>query len=119
MPVLARTLEASGLSTVLVTMMPYWAEKIGVPRTLAVEFPFGQTLGGAGNVAQQRRVLEAALRVLATADTPGAIVHADEEWPEATKTAVKAWQPPEPSPIIAELAPQFRQMLREHRRQKK
>lgn len=30
MPVLARTLEATGLSTILVTPMPFWAEKIGV-----------------------------------------------------------------------------------------
>lgn len=119
MPVLARTLEAAGLSTVLVTMMPYWAEKSGVPRALAVEFPFGQTLGQAGNAAQQKRVLEGALQVLETADSPGAIVHADEEWPESTKTAVKAWQPADPSPIIAELAPRFRQMLREHRRKNK
>ena len=41
MPVLACTLEAAGLSTILVTMMPSWAELVGAPRTLAVEFPFG------------------------------------------------------------------------------
>ena len=34
MPVLARVIEAAGISTVLVTMMPYWSEKVGVPRTL-------------------------------------------------------------------------------------
>ena len=66
MPVLARTLEAHGLSTILVTNMPFWAEKIGVPRTLAVEFPFGHMLGQPGDVAVQRRVILQALDVLWT-----------------------------------------------------
>ncbi|MCA9969034.1 MAG: hypothetical protein KC425_02405 [Anaerolineales bacterium] len=115
MPVLARTLEAHGLSTVLVTMMPYWAEKIGVPRTLAVEFPFGQTLGRAGDAAQQRRVIAQALRVLETAETPGSIVHSDEVWPEPAGEAMRQWQPAAPSPIIAELAPKIKEMLRGRR----
>ena len=53
---LARTLETAGLATIMVTNMPFWAEKVGVPRTLAVEFPFGHTLGQPHNVAQQMRV---------------------------------------------------------------
>ena len=118
MPVLARTLEAHGLPTVLVTMMPFWAEKIGAPRALAVEFPFGHPLGQPHNVAQQMGVLAEALAVLATAVVPGAIVHSDAVWPEPVEDAIKAWQPPEPSPIIAHLAPQFRQMLRDRRQQK-
>ena len=116
MPVLARDLEAAGFSTILVTMMPYWAEKMGVPRTLAVEFPFGQTLGQPGNVAQQMRVIREALAVLETAVSPNTIIHAPERWPVAQKEAYKAWQPPEPSPIIAELAPQFRDMLRQNKK---
>jgi hypothetical protein len=111
-PVLARTLEAAGLSTVLVTMMPYWAEKVGVPRTLAVEHPFGQTIGQPGDVAGQRRVVAQALAVLATAVAPGTIVHSPEVWPVQQKEAYKAWQPAEPAPIIAELAPRLRDMLR-------
>ena len=118
---LARTLEAAGFSTILVTMMPYWAEKIGVPRTLAVEFPFGQTLGQPGNSDQQMRVIRQALGMLdpstsSGAVSPGTIIHSDEVWPIDQKEAYKAWQPPEPSPIIAELAPQFRDMLRQNRK---
>ena len=81
MPVLARTLEATGLSTVLVTPMLFWAEKIGVPRTLAVEFPFGHTLGGPHEVAQQMRVIRQALEVLETSGAPGTVVHSPETWP--------------------------------------
>ena len=114
-PVLARAFEAAGISTVLVTMMPYWAEKTGTPRTLGVEFPFGQTLGQPHNVAQQQRVIAAALNLLATARETGTIAHLDEQWPIEQKTAYKAWQPSEPSPIIAHLAPRIREMMRQSR----
>lgn len=112
-PVLARAIEAAGIATVLVTMMPYWAEKTGTPRTLAVEFPFGQTLGQAHDVAQQMRVIDAALGLIETAVSPGTITHLDETWPIDQKTAYKAWQPSEPSPIIAHLAPRFREIMRQ------
>ena len=119
MPVLARTLEAANLSTVLVTMMPYWSEKVGVPRTLAVEFPFGHTLGAPHNVPQQKRVILEALNVLAEATEPGRTVHSGESWDESIEDAIQSWQPKEPSPIIAELTPKFRDMMRQHRAEKK
>lgn len=116
MPVLARTLEAAGLSTILITMMPIWAETIGVPRTLAVEFPFGHTLGAPGDKDQQRRVLSLALNTLERAKQPGHIEFSPENWPEPLEQAIRSWQPAEPSPIIAELAPKFKEMLRAQRR---
>ena len=118
MPVLARALESAGMSTILVSMMPYWAEKVGTPRTLAVEFPFGHTLGAAHNVMQQMGVIEQALQVLEEADTAGTIVHSQETWPIPAKEAFKAWQPKEPSPIIGTMAPHLRQMIREHRQRR-
>ena len=116
MPVLARTLEQAGLSTILVTTMPYWAERVGVPRTLAVEFPFGHTLGQPHDAAQQMRVIQAALGVLESEQSPGKIVHSREIWPTSEAEAIKAWQPEKPSPIIDHLAPRFREMLRERRK---
>lgn len=118
MPVLARTLEAAGLSTILVTMMPFWAEKIGVPRTLAVEFPFGHTLGQPHDAAQQTRVIRQALAVLETAEAPGTIVHSPETWPVPRREASKDWQPEEPSPIIQMMAPRFRELVRQRRQRK-
>ncbi len=115
---LARTLEEAGLSTVMVTTMPYWAEKVGVPRTLGIEFPFGHTLGRPNDPEGQMRVIGEALTVLETADEPGSIVHSEETWPEPQKEAIKCWQPAEPSPIIDELAPRFRDMLRQRRKPK-
>ena len=116
MPVLARTLEEAGLSTILITMMPYWAEVVGVPRTLGVEFPFGHPLGAAGDTSQQLRVLTQALDLLRHAEHPGTIWHSEETWPEPVEAAIQVWQPLEPSPIIAELKPKFRDLLRARRK---
>lgn len=118
MPVLARTLEAAGLSTILVTNMPFWAEKVGVPRTLAVEFPFGHTLGRPHDVDQQMRVIRQALQVLQTAEGPGSIVHSAETWPVPLKEALQDWQPQEGSPLIKVMAPRFLEMMRKRRQRK-
>ena len=114
-PVLARTLELAGLSTLLVTNMPIWAERIGVPRTLAVEFPFGHALGLPHNAVQQTQIIEEALMVLETAAKPGVVTHSDEMWPVPSKEAIRAWQPPEPSPVIRTMGAHLRMMLRERR----
>ena len=98
------------------TTMPYWAEKTGVPRTLAVEFPFGHTLGQPLDVPQQLRVIDEALGVLENVQNPGMIVHSSEIWPTADVEAIKSWQPEKPSPIIDHLAPRFREMLRARRK---
>ena len=118
MPVLARTLESAGFSTILVTNMPFWAEKVGTPRTLAVEFPFGHTLGRPHDAEQQRRVIEGALDVLEGAREPGALVHSAEVWPIARSEALKDWQPAEASPIMEVMAPRILAIMRERRRQK-
>ena len=112
-PVLARTLELAGLSTGLVTNMPIWAERIGAPRTLAVEFPFGHALGLPHNAAQQTQIIEEALMVLETAAEPGIVTHSDETWSVPAKEAIRAWQPPEPSPVIRTMGAHLRRMFRE------
>lgn len=113
---LARTLEGAGLSTIFVTMMPVWAERVGTPRTLAVEFPFGQTLGSPNDRAQQMRVIQQALEVFERVESPGIIVHSPERWPISEREAIQAWQPEVPSPIIAYLAPRIREIIRKDRK---
>ena len=100
MPVLARRLEALGLPTVVVTMMPDVAEALLAPRVVGVEFPFGHPFGVPGDRALQRRVLETALTVLSGASRAGTRVDIDVEWPQPRGEAYKAWQPAEPSPIV-------------------
>lgn len=99
MPVLARLIEAAGISTVVVTMMPVLAAKLLAPRTVGVEFPFGHPFGLPRDRAVQRTVLEAALTVLAGAEGPTR-VDVDIEWPQPRGEAYKAWQPAEPSPLV-------------------
>ena len=96
------------MSTVLVTMMPYWAERLGVPRTVGVEFPFGHPLGRPGDRDTQTGIIREALRLLEEATGPGEIRELDYMWPQDLDEAKKDWQPPEPSPIIRMMIEQRR-----------
>ena len=103
MPVLARRIEAAGIPTVIVTMMPLTAVQLIAPRVVGVEFPFGHPFGRPGDREVQRTVLEIAVTVLAGAAEPVTRVDIDIEWPQPRGEAYRAWQPAEPSPIVAEL----------------
>ncbi|MGD2078741.1 MAG: hypothetical protein PVH18_10180 [Chloroflexota bacterium] len=113
---LARLLEEAGISTVLVTNMPFWAERVGVPRTLAVEFPFGHILGRPGDAAQQMRVINRALEVLETAEQPGKIAHFQEPWPEPLEKALEDCHPEQPPPIMGQMGRHIGSFLRAMRR---
>jgi hypothetical protein len=99
-PVLARWIEAAGIPTLIVTMMPALAEERRAPRIVGVEFPFGHAFGMPHDKAMQRRTLELALRVLAGAAAFGTRVDLDLVWPVPVREAYRAWQPKEPSPIV-------------------
>jgi hypothetical protein len=99
-PVLARLIEAAGIPTVLVTMMPDVGEWLLAPRIVGVEFPFGHSFGPAGDDAVHRRVLSTALTVLAGAGGFGTRVDIDLAWPTPRGEAYKSWQPAEASPIV-------------------
>lgn len=118
MPVLARTFEAAGFSTIMVTNMPFWAEKVGVPRALAVEFPFGHILGRPDDRAQQLRVIRQALAVLETATEPETIIHSPEEWPTSLAEAHHVAHPETPPPIAAEMGRHIFAFMRGLRRGK-
>ena len=112
---LARAIEAAGISTVVVTMMPFWAEKLGTPRTLAVEFPFGHPLGRAGEREEQLAVVRRALQVLHEAEAPGTVEHYEVPWPEDVDEWRRRWQPSEPSPIIKFLRERAQAQAQERR----
>jgi hypothetical protein len=102
-PVLARWIEAAGIPTVVVTMMPAVAEERRAPRIVGVEFPFGHAFGMPHDRVMQRRVLTLALEVLAGAAESGTRVDLDVEWPVPVREAYRAWQPKEPSPIVRKM----------------
>lgn len=84
-------------------MMPDIAAQLMTPRVVGVEFPFGHPFGMPGNTKMQRRVLSTALTVLGGAAGPGTRVDLDIEWPQPRGEAYRAWQPAEPSPIVAQM----------------
>ena len=105
---LARAIEAVGISSMMVTQMPYLAQAAGTPRIVGVEFPFGHTLGHAGDHDEQMRVIRDALRVLVDAGEPNTVVDLAYEWPDLDYW-LTAWHPKEPAPIIKFLREQARQ----------
>jgi D-proline reductase (dithiol) PrdB len=104
--VLARLIEAAGIPTVVVTMMPAVSTAIGVPRIVGVEFPYGHPFGMPHAVEMQRRVLTTALTVLAGASSFGTRVDIDIAWPQDAREAYRSWQPSVPSPLIAQMLAQ-------------
>jgi hypothetical protein len=104
------------MSTVVVTNMPFWSERVGAPRSLAVEFPFGHILGQAHNRQMQRRVILRALDLLEEAQGPDEIEHFQEPWPEPLEAARRASHPETPPPIAAEMGRYIGQFLMGMRR---
>ena len=93
-------MEAAGIPTVVVTMMPALAAWLRAPRIVGVEFPFGHSFGMPHDDGMHRAVLTTALRVLAGAGAFGTRVDVDLAWPVSRGEAYKSWQPGEPSPIV-------------------
>ena len=94
----ARSLEEAGFSTVVLTPNHEFHRQVGIPRSAAIEYPYGRPVGRAGDRKGQRAVLIEALSVLENAQGPGEIRHLPFEWPENPKET--DWQPPEMSPLI-------------------
>ena len=82
----------------LLSNIPEYTREIGIPRTAAIEYPFGRIVGQVNDKEGQRAVLLKALDVFETASTPGKIVHLPFAWPESPEQT--DWQPKEASPII-------------------
>jgi hypothetical protein len=67
---IAAELERRGITTVCVILLREIAEKVRPPRALTVPFRHGFPLGAPHDPALQRRVIEAALSLLARSDVP-------------------------------------------------
>jgi hypothetical protein len=82
-----------------VTLSSIWAftASVGAPRIAAIEHPQGRPVGRPGDVAGQKAVVRAALRVLKGATDPGTVEHLPFEWPESPRRARS--RPESPPPI--------------------
>ena len=94
----ARSLEEAGFSTVVLTPTYEFHRAVGIPRSAAIEYPYGRPLGQAGDREGQKKVLLMALSMLEKAKRPGEVLHLPFVWPEEPKKT--EWQPPEMSPLI-------------------
>ena len=95
-------MEAAGIATVALSMIPDLTAAAGAPRVAAIEFPFGRPLGQPNDAPMQGAVLRATLDALRDATMPGTVVHLPFEWPEPP--AEVHWHPKEPSPITQLMA---------------
>ena len=101
MGLLAREIEACGVTTVGLALVKEVAEAAHAPRFLYLHWPFGHALGEPGNVAQQRTVLHDMLSLAAMAPRPGLIVDLPYRWRRETYAAITDWNTPSPALIEA------------------
>ena len=92
-------IEASGISTVALSMIPELTRAVGVPRLAGLSYPMGRPLGRPRDQDGQRAVLRATLNVLASASGPDSYVELPFEWPESPAQARNASKSVAPPPI--------------------
>ena len=93
-----RVVEAAGISTVSLSMIPDFTAACGVPRVAAISYPLSRPLGNPGDAEGQRAVLRAALSVLEESEAPGTVTTLPFEWPEPAKL-VRRQSLADPPPI--------------------
>jgi hypothetical protein len=75
---MARALELNGIATVIASNNPGRTRITAPPRVTFTKLPRGSTLGRPGDAAQQRRILEGTLALLAL-EAPLKAVYLDEQ----------------------------------------
>jgi hypothetical protein len=91
-----RVLEADGIPTVSLSMIPAFTRAVGVPRLAGIAYPMSRPMGRLHDARGQREVLQALLEVLSQATAPGTYVELPFTWPETPAQARKGAdvQPP-------------------------
>ena len=82
MSLIARHLEANGISTVIMGCAKDIVEHAGVPRYYWSDFPLGNSAGRPGDPASQRATLTGALQLFETATGPRTTVASPQIWSE-------------------------------------
>jgi hypothetical protein len=82
----------------VLTPTPEFHRAVGIPRSAAIEYPYGRPVGQVGDREGQRQVLLAALAFLEESSQPGQVRHLPFSWPEEPRDT--HWHPPHMSPII-------------------
>ena len=117
MSLVARVLEAGGISTVTYTNGRDIAASAGNPRQIFLNYPLGNPAGRAHDPENQRSVLRAGLKLLEDAESPGIIVDLPYTWSESREWMEKFMT--DEQPFISEDAEAKRQDLLEKAREQK
>ena len=100
MGLVQRVLEASGIPTVALSMIPDLTRAVGVPRLAGISYPMGRPLGRPHDADGQREVLRSMLELLTTAPGPDTYVELPFVWPESPAQARNASRDLPPPPIV-------------------
>jgi D-proline reductase (dithiol) PrdB len=86
--VIQRVLEASGLSTISLTIEPELTRVVQVPRAMSVDFPPGCPVGEPTDRDKQFKVLQEALAYLTTMTEPGTVWKSPFKWTRSCSAPV-------------------------------
>jgi D-proline reductase (dithiol) PrdB len=75
-----RAIETIGITTVSISLVRAYSQKIKPPRAISLAWPFGHPLGEPGNMNQQAAVLGKAFEALYQINEPGTIIDVDWHW---------------------------------------
>ena len=117
MSLVARVLEAGGISTVTYTNARDIAASAGNPRQVFLNYPLGNSAGRPNDPENQRSVLRAGLKLLEDAESPGIIVDLPYTWSDSGEWMEKFMT--DEQPFISEDAEAKRQDLLEKAREQK
>jgi hypothetical protein len=98
---LAREIEASGVTTSALALVKEVAVAAHAPRFVYPHWPFGHALGEPGHVAQQRTVLHDMLSMATSAPRPGLVIELPYRWRRETYPPVGDWKTPSQAVVSA------------------
>ncbi len=101
MGLLAREIEANGVTTSALALVKEVAVEAHAPRFVYLHWPFGHALGEPGNVAQQRTVLHDMLSMATSAPRPELVVELPYRWRRETYPPVDDWKTPSQAVVSA------------------
>ena len=117
MSLVARVLEAGGISTVTYTNARDIGVSAGNPRQVFLNYPLGNPAGRPHDPENQRNVLRAGLKLLEDAEEPGIIVDLPYRWSDSQDWMEKFMT--DEQPFISEDAEAKRQDLLQKAREQK
>jgi len=79
-----RVIEEQGITTVGVTIVRDYTEKVKPPRSVFLRWPFGHPFGEPFHHSQQRTVLQELFKAVETIDRAGTIIDLPFRWKRET-----------------------------------